>query len=189
MVQGCVLLREVRAMPFKLHDNFDTQEFLRDSRISWKARGIVFALLDMPQRSATIGALAPKSSDGVTSTQSGLQELESLGYAYRYRNHGENARIVKGEPISRVAHVYVIKIVGEDIYKIGQTKNLELRLCSLIKQHGPVNLEYANTTTEANEFEGKLHNLFAKKHVEGEWFRLDEAGIEYIKGLGAQQNA
>ena len=173
-------------MPFKLHDDFDILEFLKDPRVSWKARGIAFALLNIPQRSATVGTLAPKSSDGVTSVQSGLRELESLGYAYRYRNHGANARIVKGEPVSRAAHVYVVKLVDEDIYKIGQTKNLELRLCSLIKRHGPVNLEYVSTTTEANEFEGKLHSFFAKKHVEGEWFKLDEADIEYIKGLGAQ---
>jgi hypothetical protein len=172
-------------MPFKLHDDFDTHEFLKDSRVSWKARGIIFMLLDMPQRSTTIGTLAPRSGDGITSTQSGLQELESLGYVYRYRNHGENARIVEGEPMSRVAHIYVVKLVDEGIYKIGQTKNLELRLCSLIKKHGPVNLEYANTTTEANEFEGRLHSLFAEKHVEGEWFRLDEADIEHIRGLGA----
>lgn len=57
---------------------------LQDSRLSWKAKGILSAILSLPDNwDYSIKGLSSLASDGVTSTTTAVKELESAGYIKR----------------------------------------------------------------------------------------------------------
>lgn len=66
---------------------------LRDSRLSYKARGLLCLLLSLPDdwkiNSAWLAAMAPDGRDAI---QSGLRELETAGYVRRCRRQDEAGR-------------------------------------------------------------------------------------------------
>jgi len=75
--------------------------------------------------------------------------------------------------------VYVAKCNGA--YKIGLSKNPRRRLKEIEREKGsPVKLVYELHTSEMYQTESALHHLFWNRHLEGEWFNLDEADLEYI---------
>lgn len=58
--------------------------FLEDTRLSWKAKGLLAYLLSLPcEPSPTLKALVTKSTDGKASVSAGRKELEETGYLYR----------------------------------------------------------------------------------------------------------
>lgn len=84
----------------------------------------------------------------------------------------------KGRP----GHVYLIECNGA--YKIGIAKNLKARITSM--QSGsplPLTLVHSIKTKSMEVLETELHNRFASKRIDREWFRLGTADVEYIKGL------
>jgi hypothetical protein len=78
--------------------------------------------------------------------------------------------------------LYIITAKEFDgIYKIGITNDINSRLSSM--QTGcPYNLFAfkAYETKAPATIEKMLHIFFNKKHVRGEWFRLDEKDLQYI---------
>lgn len=61
---------------------------LEDSRLTWKARGILAYLLCKPDGwQVRIGDLVSKSPEGVTAVKSAIKELEAAGYMLRKRVH------------------------------------------------------------------------------------------------------
>lgn len=61
-------------------------ELLRDTRLSWKARGLLAYLLSQPPGWHTwLEHLATQAPDGRDSVRAGLRELESCGYLRRWR--------------------------------------------------------------------------------------------------------
>lgn len=74
---------------------------IRDSKLSWKARGLLAFLLDMPDgwdvRSEWLADQAP---DGKDSVQSGLRELRAHGYYRLERRRLTDGRLVMGTAIS-----------------------------------------------------------------------------------------
>lgn len=80
--------------------------------------------------------------------------------------------------------IYVIKS-PDGLYKIGKTKRKpDERLSEFIPKL-PFDTEIVCLIQAENHsgFEAGLHQKFADKRVRGEWFRLDEKDIEYLKGL------
>lgn len=58
---------------------------LQDSRLSWKARGLLAFMLSKPANfKFSDEELAMQAPDGMTSVRSGIKELEQLGYVVRY---------------------------------------------------------------------------------------------------------
>lgn len=78
--------------------------------------------------------------------------------------------------------VYLLKSNG--LYKIGITQNLEARIASL-QTGSPDTIEVIHTikTSNMTMLENELHNKFESKRVRGEWFKLNDWDVEYIKGL------
>ena len=63
-------------------------EVLEDRNLSWKAVGILSYLLSKPNNwIVRVGDLKARHGDGERSVQSGLKELETAGYLYRFRVH------------------------------------------------------------------------------------------------------
>jgi hypothetical protein len=65
----------------------------RDSRLSWKAKGLLAYIMGLPEDwKINIADLATKSKDGRDATAKALNELIEMGYAVRKRLIGENGR-------------------------------------------------------------------------------------------------
>lgn len=68
--------------------------YLRDTRLTLKAKGIMTTLLSLPDDWVfTEPWLVSQSNDGITSVRSALSELESFGYLVRTRERDENGRM------------------------------------------------------------------------------------------------
>lgn len=64
-----------------------SNDFCRDKRLSWKAKGILTQLLTLsPEWDFSVSGLASLASDGIESVRSGLKELEKYGYLSYTRN-------------------------------------------------------------------------------------------------------
>ena len=70
------------------HQNFTVihNELIEDTRLSWKARGLLVYLLSKPDHWRTTTAyLASQGADGIDSVKSGMRELEFYGYVRRVK--------------------------------------------------------------------------------------------------------
>jgi len=81
--------------------------------------------------------------------------------------------------------VYLLK-ADNGVYKIGASTTPNQRSKTLgLQLPYETALMHTIETDDMYGLENELHRKFAKKRKRGEWFELDEADIEYIKGLGA----
>ncbi len=95
--------------------------------------------------------------------------------------HGLEASPPKtSQPIS--GHVYLMKCGPH--CEIGASKDPDLRLAQLSTKP-PFDIELLHTipTDDMYTLESKLHDRFADKRKNGEWFELAPEDVEYIKGL------
>jgi hypothetical protein len=82
---------------------------------------------------------------------------------------------------------YVYLIESEYGYKIGKTVNIKSRTKLFeVKLPFPIKLINYSWFDNYSRAESDLHKKFAHKRLEGEWFALDSADIEYIKNQGKQ---
>ena len=89
-----IIRRCKRQSNFTIIDN----DVLRDSRMSWKAQGILTYCLSLPDNwEINIKHLSRLRPDGRDSTMSGLKELKQLGYIRKVRITDDSGRIVKWE--------------------------------------------------------------------------------------------
>lgn len=85
-------LRKKRSRDFTTLSN----ELLRDSRLSWKARGLFCYLWSHSDNfKFSVERLTSKAADGRDSTASGLAELQRLGYLVIERIRGSGGRFVR----------------------------------------------------------------------------------------------
>jgi hypothetical protein len=88
-------------------------------------------------------------------------------------------------PRSRHGYVYLVRSVSS-AYKIGRTRNPEDRQRTFGIQL-PFEVEFI-ALIEAEDMytlERELHNRFAQKRINGEWFALSASDVEFIKGLAS----
>jgi hypothetical protein len=61
---------------------------LRDSRLSWRARGLLAYILSLPDNwTIASGHLEQQAAEGREAVRSALRELETYGYLTRHRFH------------------------------------------------------------------------------------------------------
>lgn len=86
---------------------------------------------------------------------------------------------------STEGYVYLVQSVT-GAYKIGRTIDPNNRL-KTFNVKLPFEVEYVVTIKTPNmyQLETDLHNQFAEKRVNGEWFNLSPADVNYIKGLAS----
>jgi hypothetical protein len=70
------------------------------------------------------------------------------------------------------------------LYKIGKAKNVSTRM-QPFSVHFPMkwDLVYSFKSNNYSHAEELLHAKYADKRDVGEWFRLTDADVEYIKGI------
>ncbi|EJA1884279.1 phage protein [Staphylococcus pseudintermedius] len=81
---------------YKESGNFVTvhKDFIHDSNISWKAKGILLYLLNRPDDWQIYETeLEQHSTDGLSGLKSGIKELEEIGYIQRNRKRDESGRL------------------------------------------------------------------------------------------------
>ena len=78
-------------------------------------------------------------------------------------------------------YVYIIKS-DTGLYKIGLTTHPKRRLEELQKAYYPERLRFDRLIETDNMMatERQLHNIFARKHVLGEWFALSEKDFDLV---------
>lgn len=81
---------------YKESGNFVTvhKDFIHDSNISWKAKGILLYLLSRPDDWQIYETeLEQHSTDGLSGLKSGIKELEEIGYIQRNRKRDKTGRL------------------------------------------------------------------------------------------------
>lgn len=91
----------------------------------------------------------------------------------------------KKPPKDESGYVYLLKSENGH-YKIGKAKNPDNRLKTFTVKL-PFKVEYVCTiqTVDMRELEQALHEQFAAKRIDGEWFDLATEDIEYIKEMAS----
>jgi T5orf172 domain len=78
-------------------------------------------------------------------------------------------------------YVYIIKQVGEDLYKIGYTKNSPPDRLSTLQTGNPNLLELVGSFQCTGQItEKSLHALFSEQHKKGEWYILSSKDVQNI---------
>lgn len=86
--------------------------------------------------------------------------------------------------VDRSGYVYLLREVNGAHFKIGKTNNPESRMNTFaVKLPFKVEFECVIKTDNMTALELSLHTRFADKRIDGEWFALNPADVEYIKGL------
>jgi hypothetical protein len=104
-----------------------------------------------------------------------MTRLWSVEYKLRTQPKQSKPRTTEG---------FVYLIQGSNAYKIGRAKDPNNRI-KTFNVRLPFEVEYLHLieTPDMYTLESQLHQRFASKRVNGEWFRLDMQDIDYIKSL------
>lgn len=71
--------------------------------------------------------------------------------------------------------LYVIKIKGTNIYKIGVSSNSQRRIYDLRAANPlPIDVIHLQKCLFPKELETKIHNYLHDKHIKNEWFKIDD---------------
>lgn len=85
-------------------------------------------------------------------------------------------------------HVYVFYI-GEDLYKIGRTFDVQKRLHSLRAGNPSIRCVWSAWSRDSYELEKLIHVSMKKHHVDREFFRLPENAVKTINSIACNFNA
>jgi len=82
-------------------------------------------------------------------------------------------------------YVYLVKALhDETLFKIGRTNSPNKRMRTFeVKLPFAIECECLISTDDMYKLEGELHRKFKPKRLDGEFFRLDQSDVEYIKNL------
>lgn len=118
-----------------------------------------------------------KERDEIEKRIARLEELEA-----RYKARQAEKAEQKKHP--RRGYVYLLNEVNGDHYKIGRTRNPDNRIRTFSVKL-PYQVEYTHLieTDDMYTLEAELHARFDHCRVDGEWFALTPADVDYIKSL------
>lgn len=107
----------------------------------------------------------------------------------RYEEHFPSTKVKSEKPPKfrrkQPGHVYLIQAATDEaLFKIGRTKHLPSRLKTIgLKLPFEVKLVHSIEVEDSVLAEASLHNRFATKRMNGEWFKLDREDVEWICSL------
>jgi hypothetical protein len=85
-----------------------------------------------------------------------------------------------------ITYVYLLYETGEGYHKIGITANPRVRFYS-ITRGTPHRVDLLHLIAceglQNRKLESELHKRYAAKRIKGEWFQLDPADVEAIRGI------
>lgn len=140
-------------------------------------------------RSCLRGAWRNRLSQRATVTQTRAVFVSTIRQHHmaRSRNAGRyEGWVVMGKNNwTKPGYIYLVKAIEPQThYKIGRSQNPQKRIESMgVKLPYPIEVICLIETENMFELEKQLHQHFDSKRVNGEWFKLDEEDIDYIKGV------
>ena len=78
-------------------------------------------------------------------------------------------------------YVYVFQRPSDGAYKIGLSRQPQVRLVQVRENFPGTELIHLIKTDDMQVLEGKLHSRFVDCRLDGEWFNLDDETIEILK--------
>lgn len=166
------------------------EDFLDNPQVTWAAKGIMLWLASRPQdeqiRIQDIIDAGPTGRDQVLNT---LNELETAGFLRRVQDtvagRFQPLRYeINFAPDSTAFTQYVYLVRADDIYKIGMSRTPKARIRAIGNVMGaPVEIIHIIDTDDMIRLEEFLHRRYDATWVQGEWFRLSDADVEWIKTL------
>lgn len=106
-----------------------------------------------------------------------------LGMAENQRLRETIERLLKerAEPSPRAGFIYIL-LAENGLYKIGRSNNFDKRIAKIgIQVPFEIDIEYGVAVKDAVYTELLFHEKFREKRVKGEWFRLNEEDLVWIK--------
>lgn len=101
-----------------------------------------------------------------------------------YENYLTQKKALRPSSRDTSGYVYLIREMNEGHFKIGLTSNPEDRLNHFsVKLPFKVEHTCLIETGDMYTLEAQLHDRFADKRVDGEWFALEPEDVAYIKAL------
>ena len=92
MENNTIFLREKKERDYTVINN----TILKDTRISWKAKGLFCYLLSLPKDwNICMNDLKNRAKDGIDGLKSAVKELKEYGYLIQKRNKDEKGRFLK----------------------------------------------------------------------------------------------
>lgn len=88
---------------------------------------------------------------------------------------------LKGERYARPGYIYLVG--GDNVYKIGKSKDVPSRLRSFLQLPFRTRLIHAIPTSDMVWAENYLHRAFAHCRLNGEWFDPAPQDVDWICGL------
>ena len=82
--------------------------------------------------------------------------------------------------------VYLIESSNQNLYKIGQAKNVEQRIVTLRNADSSIELVHKIKTRDPSVIEKYWHDLFCEQRRSGEWFALNRSHVKYFKSFERQ---
>jgi len=102
-------------------------------------------------------------------------------FNYLLECEGETGSLMPIEDFGPAPHLgYVYFIRTTEAIKIGYTKNTPSRFSNL-QTSNPETLVFLGATRGTKEDERDLHQMFCHLQIRGEWFRVEEELLDYIK--------
>lgn len=175
---------------------------IRDTSLSLTSRGLLHFMLSCnPDWKFSIDGLCKATNTKLAKLNTCLKELMNAGYVKKEIKRDINGKILGFEWIvsetrnksdyntilnvvdnidcNDKGYVYVLK-TGE-YYKIGITSQPNKRFSSITMLPYEINLLFMFYVKDYLNVETYLHRYFSDKNVKGEWFKLDEKDIIFIK--------
>jgi hypothetical protein len=113
--------------------------------------------------------------------------MTGLVYAYRrlkkYPNNGACIEDFKTAVESNRGFVYIAWLETTPYYKIGKSKNPDVRFGGMITLPIDIIIIHSISTNYMERLEKELHTQHKDKRGKGEWFKLTEVDIDQLKNI------
>lgn len=113
-------------------------------------------------------------------TDGSISEYNDYLHEEREKAHETRRSFQSKRSIDRSGFVYIAESGG--VYKIGMTKNPQKRMSQIspLLPH-PINIIHVREVDDCSRAESFLHEKYASKRLNGEWFALSEDDIKDIR--------
>lgn len=170
-------------------ESLDNNEFTRFMTVKGLEIKEIKKLIKIVHDKATIVAPYLIEND-LHSLDNILYKLDIIQYKIKLtepiiKKYKKRLKLKKEKALKRkedIGYIYIIEC--NQYYKIGKTKNIKSRLWT-IQADTPyeINLIYNKEFPDYHTIEKELHKKFKHIHHKGEWFKLTNEDINYIKSL------
>lgn len=108
--------------------------------------------------------------------------------AFEIEQHNSNVYTNHKDDKPMYGYVYLVKR-GDGLYKIGKSLDVDTRIQSLRRKHGPVELIHFIECENYDQAEVTLHTRYRSKWVKAEWFALTPDDVTEIKAIARMDGA